>query len=62
MGLYSPFFKVGEVLRFGALFRLFDYKNRYFFAKEQAKKGQIRVNLLFTLKTAALGGRHGGFR
>ena len=61
MGLFSPFFEVGEVLRFGALFRLFDYKNRHFFAKKQAKKGQMRVNLLFTLKNAALRVRHSGF-
>lgn len=61
MGLFSPFFEVGEVLRFGALFRLFDYKNRHFFAKKQAKKGQIRVNLLFTLKNAAVRGHHSGF-
>ena len=62
MGLFSPFFQVGEVLRFGALFRLFDYKNRHFFAKKQTKKGQIRVNLLFTLKNVAVCGRHSGFR
>ena len=62
MGLFSPFFEVGEVLRFGALFRLFDYKYRHFFAKKQAKKGQIRVNSHITLQTAALGGYHSGLR
>lgn len=62
MGLFSPFFEAGEVLRFGALFRLFDYKNRHFFAKKQAKKGQIRVTLLFTLQNAAMRGRHSGLR
>ena len=62
MGLFSPFFEVGEVLRFGALFRLFHYKYRHIFAKKQAKKGQIRVNLLFTLQNAAVRGRHSGLR
>lgn len=61
MGLFSPFFEAGKVLRFGALFRLFDYKNRHFFAKKQAKRGQIRVNLLFTLKNVEARGRHRGF-
>ena len=62
MGLFSPFFEEGKVLRFGALFRLFDYKNRHFFAKKQAKGGQIRVNLLFTLQTVAVRVRLCGFR
>ena len=62
MGAFRPFFAKADVRPFRGLFQLFEHKNTPFFAKKQAKRAQIRVNLLFTHQTAALSARHNGFR